>query len=150
MNYNIKMYDNCSVEETSFKANGFLEARRMASSKVEDWCREGYWGIEGASIQCSYILTDETGHEEKEYFTIDIASEEEAIMLEAKVNVCNHKWTSENEGGCDDNPGVFSTGGTGFVFHTHCEKCQVKRIETITGSQKNPGEHDTIRFVIPD
>ena len=57
-----------------------------------------------------------------------------------------HDWTNEGEGGCDSNPGVWSTGGTGLNFHSHCRKCGLKRVIHHTGSQRNPGECDTTTY----
>lgn len=65
-------------------------------------------------------------------------------------NPDDHDWTAEGEGGCDQNPGVWSTGGTSFVSFTHCRKCGLRRIERTTGCQKNPGEHDTVEYFMPD
>ena len=58
----------------------------------------------------------------------------------------DHDWTSEGEGGCDDNPGVWMTGGTSMVFHTHCSRCGLRRTMKHTGSQFNPGESDTVEY----
>jgi hypothetical protein len=63
---------------------------------------------------------------------------------------CDHDWSAEGEGGCSENPGVWSTGGTSMVFHTHCTHCGLIRIERSTGSQRNPGEHDTVEYQMPD
>ena len=57
-----------------------------------------------------------------------------------------HDWTSEGEGGCAENPGVWSTGGTGVTFRQHCRQCDLKRVVYHTGSQRNPGECDTTTY----
>lgn len=44
-------------------------------------------------------------------------------------------------GGCDDNPGVWSLGGTTLSFLSTCE-CGAERHEKSYGSQRNPGEID--------
>ena len=59
---------------------------------------------------------------------------------------CDHEWTSEGEGGCDENPGVWSLGGTTIQTREHCEHCGVTRITISHGSQRNPGESDTVRY----
>jgi hypothetical protein len=61
-----------------------------------------------------------------------------------------HDWTSEYEGGCTENPGVWSTGGTSMVFRSHCRHCGMERVERHTGSQRNPGECDTTTYGEPD
>jgi hypothetical protein len=61
----------------------------------------------------------------------------------------DHDWTSEGEGGCRENPGVWSHGGTTMIFSSHCRKCGLHRTETSLGSQRNPGEHDTTEYSMP-
>jgi hypothetical protein len=58
----------------------------------------------------------------------------------------DHDWTAEGEGGCDENPGVWSTGGTSMMFRTHCRACGLRRTEHTTGYQRNPGDHDTVEY----
>lgn len=57
-----------------------------------------------------------------------------------------HEWTSEGEGGCDENPGVWSLGGTIMSFAAHCTVCSVRRVETHYGYQRNPGQCDEVRY----
>lgn len=47
-------------------------------------------------------------------------------------------------GGCRQNPGVRSGGGTAISEHSVCRLCGMHRHEYMTGSQRNPGECDTI------
>lgn len=61
-----------------------------------------------------------------------------------------HDWTSDGEGGCTENPGVWSTGGTSMSFRTHCRACGLKRLQCTTGSQRNPGDCDTTTYEEPD
>lgn len=61
-----------------------------------------------------------------------------------------HDWTAEYEGGCTENPGVWSLGGTAMLFTSHCRHCGMKRTERTTGSQRNPGECDTTEYSDPD
>lgn len=60
----------------------------------------------------------------------------------------DHDWEStvEIEGGCRENPGVWSLGGTAMRFAAHCTACGLRRVEHVTGSQRNPGEHDTTEY----
>src|SRR5690606_24674413 len=62
----------------------------------------------------------------------------------------DHDWTSEGEGGCDQNPGVWSTGGTSMTFCTHCRRCGLMRREVVYGSQRNPGQADTVSYEMAD
>jgi hypothetical protein len=57
-----------------------------------------------------------------------------------------HSWTSEGEGGCDSNPGVWSLGGTAYSFAVHCRYCGVRRLTLHRGRQRNPYECDSIRY----
>ena len=54
-----------------------------------------------------------------------------------------HAWTSEGMGGCDENPGVWSLGGTALVFKDRCDHCGAVRTTLRRGTQRNPHESDT-------
>lgn len=55
-----------------------------------------------------------------------------------------HRW--KGVGGCDENPGVQSLGGTALGFEAKCTQCGVFRYEVSRGSQRNPGECDSVRY----
>jgi len=55
-----------------------------------------------------------------------------------------HAWVGV--GGCTENPGVQSLGGTTFVWDAECRWCGVRRRVTQYGWQRNPGECDTITW----
>jgi hypothetical protein len=57
-----------------------------------------------------------------------------------------HRWTADGTGGCDSNPGVWSTGGTSYRFAARCVLCGCGRSETHHGSQRNPGECDSVSY----
>lgn len=123
---------------------------------AQDYVSSGDWGEDGGSISvCAWrigidadgdsVPVDEDSHE------VDIEPDHDALIRAAGGDAdCDHDWTAEGEGGCDENPGVWSTGGTSMVFHTHCKKCGLHRVERSTGPQHNPGEHDTVEYTQPE
>ena len=70
--------------------------------------------------------------------------------MKQKVPPCTvrqrHAWTRVGEGGCKENPGVWSHGGTTLVFSEHCTHCGLRRIEVRYGNQRNPGQRDTVQY----
>ena len=64
----------------------------------------------------------------------------------------DHDWQSPGWlGGCRENPGVWSTGGTSFRFRTVCARCGLYKTEETTGAQRNPNELDaTVEYSEPD
>lgn len=94
--------------------------------------------------------------EEERSVTVEIEPCHEHLIKEAAgtagcgTSPDDHDWTSEGEGGCSENPGVWSTGGTSMRFATHCRVCGLKRVQCTTGSQRNPGEHDTVEYEMLD
>jgi hypothetical protein len=54
----------------------------------------------------------------------------------------DHDWQSPVEvvGGCTQNPGVFSTGGTRFDFYEVCSQCGMYKHTWSQGSERNPGD----------
>jgi hypothetical protein len=127
-----------------------------AREYVEEWCKDGEWGNEGASIDLFFSVR-KIGDDGKweaviddESFSLDISPDHDAMIRAAGGDTdCDHEWTAEGEGGCNENPGVWSTGGTSMTFATHCKHCGLHRIERSTGSQRNPGEHDTVSYKQP-
>lgn len=55
-----------------------------------------------------------------------------------------HDWQTPYEivGGCKENPGVWSLGGTKMAFHEVCSHCGMHKHEKHYGSQRNPDEED--------
>jgi hypothetical protein len=140
-----------------------LDAQDMAEALelAEELCRGGEWGDEGASVSVWVTETDEDGDEtDRQWVTVEIEPDHSSLIRQATRNdgdgrSCgddpqDHDWTSEGEGGLKENPGVWSTGGTSMRFASHCRTCGLHRTHHHTGSQRNPGEHDTTRYEFPD
>jgi len=162
-------YPYTPVTTYTYREDGGYTAPIIDASSMEDaleiareMAEGGEWGDNGASI--SVWVTQEVDGEEmdREWLTVEIPPNHEALIREAVreaglqiVAVCGtdpdcHEWTGEGHGGCDENPGVWSTGGTGLVIVEHCRQCGLKREQYIVGSQCNPGEHDTVSYAMPE
>lgn len=135
-----------------------------------DWTREGEWGDDGCEVGYWWELTrltaagwaaDEDGEEvASDRGSVEIDPDHSSLIRaacgrEGWGRCCggdpdDHDWTSEGEGGCRENPGVWSTGGTSMSFASHCRACGLRRSEHACGSQRNPGEHDTVSYEMPD
>lgn len=130
------------------------EARDTVQDEAEDWCDGCNWPEEGYSATVYWRLTDEGGAElERGYVAVEIEPDHEALISAATRGVpcCglspdDHDWTSDGEGGCDENPGVWSTGGTSMSISDHCRRCGLHRTVHSTGSQRNPGDCDTVAY----
>ncbi len=142
-----------------------LDATNMdeAVDLAKKMAQGGAWGDGGASVHVFVTEEDEDGEEtDRRDFTVEVEPDHEALISKAigKYGIAadrscgdnpdDHDWTSEGEGGLDENPGVWSTGGTSMKFASHCRTCGLHRSEHTTGSQKNPGEHDTTEYEMPD
>ena len=98
-------------------------------------------------------------HVDEDSHDIELEVNHEARIKEAVGrwidDVCgtdpaDHDWTSEGEGGLDENPGVWSLGGTKLLTREHCTRCGLCREETHAGSQRNPGEAAvSVRYELP-
>ena len=138
-------------EEIEIEAASLEEARERVELACETWLQDGDWGDEGAAVTCWWTLTDDAGDELDEgSVLVEIEPQHSRLIAAAGGDPnCDHEWTSEGEGGCSENPGVWSTGGTSMSFSTHCKKCGLHRLERTTGSQRNPGDHDTVEYRQP-
>lgn len=137
-------------------ASDMDEAVEMA----REMARNGDWGHEGATVEVWVTEEDEDGEEtDRKYITVEIEPDHEHLIHEAtrhdRERSCgdspdDHDWTSEGEGGCDSNPGVWATGGTSLHFASHCRACGLHRNLYTCGSQRNPGDHDRVEYEMPD
>lgn len=105
------------------------------------WGRADY-GDGDYRVTVNWEVTDAAGKEIDSGSFVVEGHTEEPECPEAD----EHEWTSEHEGGCSENPGVWSTGGTSMKFVSHCCHCGMKRTVRSTGSQRNPGECDTTEY----
>ena len=121
-----------------------------ALEQAEEMCKDGEWGDEGALISVWVEEVDEDGKQiDREDIEVSIEPDHEEMIRKAGGDTdCDHEWNSEGEGGCTENPGVWSRGGTTLVFKSHCTKCGLKRTEVSYGSQRNPGQADTVEYSV--
>lgn len=146
--------------------DGNAEVKYSSAESAREACEEyvsgGDWGDDGGSVRVSawrtmyvYRGTDDrvtVEREEEESHDIDVPTDHAALIRDAaridgyeSADVCgvdpdDHDWTSEGEGGLDENPGVWSIGGTAIVVREHCRRCGLHRRVHYAGSQRNPGE----------
>ena len=151
--YYLEMRDEGISESVEIEAETLQEAEESVPDEANDWCEGGDWGDDGAEINVWWTMYEDEDHTTEladGACTVEIAPNHNALIDAAGGDVdCEHEWSSEGEGGCDENPGVWSAGGTAMMFVAHCTKCGLRRTEHHTGSQCNPGEHDTVEYVQP-
>lgn len=157
----IHMRAECGSEETTTaripdgtEDEQHKAAWAAAEAATEEWCRSGEWGTDGASVSCHcwWEDADVSWEDAESYVMVEIEPDHDALIRAAGGDTdCDHEWvaTCEIEGGCRENPGVWSNGGTSMTFRTHCACCGLKRTERRTGSQRNRGEHDTVSYEMP-
>jgi hypothetical protein len=158
--YIVRMSDGNATATERFDADTDADAIQTAEELTREWVEGGDWGDDGASIDAFWRLyrQDKADRDDGEEidsgsFTVEIEPDHDALIRRAGGDPhCDHEWvaTVEVEGGCRENPGVWSTSGTSFTCRTHCRVCGLRRTEHVTGSQRNPGEHDTVSFEQPD
>lgn len=147
--------DETGFEEPLSDAANLEEAIELAKAS----CLRGDWGDDGAVIGVWVVEKDEVGEEiDRTAIEVEIPSAHENLIARATDgndrscgnNPDDHDWTSEGEGGCDRNPGAWSDGGTALVITAHCRCCGLHRKVRTTGSQRNPGDHDTVEYRMPN
>lgn len=142
-------YDNSEYSSkaaaTDYVESGDYGSELSGSVKVTVWRN----GIDADGDDCKV---------DEKSFSIDLAEALDhgpAIRAAMGDDSCgdspdDHDWTSEGEGGLKENPGVWSLGGTTFLFKSHCRKCGVHRTTTDPGSQRNPGQGKTVEYRMLD
>ena len=141
------------------------EAERVADEAADEWVRGGEWGHDGACVTCYVEIEDARYQWRRRSITVEIEPDHRALITAAcddtwdedgrQIAGCgadpdDHEWAADGEGGCDENPGVWSTGGTSLAVRRHCRRCGLQRHESYAGPQRNPGEHDTVAYVMSD
>ena len=149
--WTLEMRDGQSDETVTLTADEQPD-HDACDTACEAWASGGDWGDEGVEVEVWWELLDADGNEVDEGITtVSIDPDHDALVKASGGDTtCDHDWTSEGEGGCRENPGVWSTGGTSMTFATHCRTCGLHRVERSTGCQKNPGEHDTVHYTQPE
>lgn len=147
-------------DDSGWRETITAESMDEALELAEEMMQEGDWGDDGAAVDVWVSELDEDGDEVRtETITVDIGPRHDRLIRAAAGSevdrICgtspeDHDWTSEGEGGCSENPGVWSTGGTSLVARSHCRRCGLRRTIRVTGSQRNPGEHNTTEYELAD
>lgn len=155
--YELEMRDGVSTATAEIAASSIEDARSQIEGACTQWVEEGDWGDEGASIQVIWTLWDQDDEVDDGYCEVEIEPLHNVLISRAcrghehcGDNPDDHDWTSQGEGGCNPNPGVWSIGGTTIVVHAHCRRCGLMRREVRYGSQRNPGQSDEIRYEMAD
>lgn len=163
--YTVHYREECGVKdaeqieiESGTKDEQDAAAWVKARAFTIEWVRDGDYSADGAAVEAWYYIEDDdyTWEMSERRITVDIEPDHESLIEQATdgegcgTQVDAHDWTSEGEGGCRENPGVWSTGGTGMKFRDHCRRCGLTRTTYTTGSQRNPDDHDTVVYEMPD
>lgn len=155
--YTLELRDDGGSRE-KIKFVGEEPTSRQIADECEGWVCDGDWGDDGASVEVHWTVTDDDDDEvDSGWETVEVEADHAALISAADrddrgcgSDPDDHDWTSEGEGGLAENPGVWATGGTSMVFCSHCRTCGLHRVEGHLGSQRNPGEHDTVEYTMPD
>lgn len=156
MKYDMYIYDECGewYDTPSIEAADPDEALAAAWEYVHANIGDGDYGQDeegGARVRVYVTIEDEDGNEvASDDRWVDIEPDHDKLVKRAGGDPeCPHEWTSEGEGGCDQNPGVWAVGGTGMEYHSHCRLCGLRRVEYHTGPQFDPGDHDMVEYRLP-
>lgn len=160
----VDLVEDCLVPRCGYYAddgNATVEYPDAESGDeaAASYVTDGDWGSDGGSIE---VRTWRRGIDadgdsvdvEEESHTVDIPVDHSALIQSAAgrdTEICgtdpdDHDWTSEGEGGLSENPGVWAGSGTSMTVASHCRCCGLHRIENHTGSQRDPGESDTVQY----
>jgi len=128
----------------------------VATVEVIETCGDcdGRGYLYGSAIACG--TCDGDGYTASESVRINLIGDHAAAQRhvtpygETLCEPGDHDWTGQGHGGLDENPGVWSAGGTGTRSEEHCRRCGLMRVEMLHGSQRNPGDWDTLTYSMPD
>ncbi len=137
--------DGCSITITADET----EIREAC----QEWCEGGTWPdgpvVIDVRYQSMYLDHDGEECEGDDAGSVDVEVGENDAPPETACGTedDDHDWQSPGFlGGCSENPGVWSNGGTTMTFETVCAACGIYRTEIAYGSQRNPGQADTVTY----
>lgn len=154
--YDVRMSDGQAEKWKTVEADDLDAADDAARELAGEWAESGDWGDDGAIVVTRYEIFAPRNHVDdlaSGVVETQIEPDHAALLRRAGAPAdCDHEWAStvEVDGGCDENPGVFSRGGTTMVFSSHCARCGVRRVETRHGAQRDPGQSDSVKYTYED
>lgn len=159
MKATLEMRDDSASHLVTIQGTSLPEIIGQIDGKAQEWVEGGEWGDEGASVRVSWRITSIDGKpaEQQGSTAIEVAPDVETLIRKATRghDTCGytddvHDWTSEGEGGCQANPGVWQIAGTKIQTSEHCRRCGLHKTEVSVGSEHDPGEHDTVTYTMLD
>jgi len=117
-----------------------------AVEAAKEWASEGEY-TERVMVSVYVRGLDEDGEHTDEYEDAEVEAGPEPKEPEC-LDSEEHDWQAPHNivGGVKENPGVWSKGGTTLTFHRVCSRCGTHRHENSYGSQRNPGQIDTVSY----
>jgi hypothetical protein len=124
-----------SGESCIIRASGMQDAREQA----EDWASDGEYE---ERVAVEVTIREIGGEGETEWLQVEAGPLPEPPESDCGTGDEDHDWTNRHElvGGCEENPGVWSMGGTRMLSQHVCSRCGIRKTETHAGEQRNPGE----------
>lgn len=138
-------------------------ARKPSAAKIRSLCQAwadgGDWNDEGegTDVFVHWLLTKDGDEIRQGSEEIKIEADHAEKIAEACGGDTDHRYERSCGDDSDDHtwtedgePTARSIGGTQMTVYSHCRTCGLHRVEDLTGSQKNPGEHDTVEYAMPE
>lgn len=124
-------------------AEQVIEAADMSAARAAAaaWAADGdYDQRVVVSVRVAELDADGEETDAVEWVTTEAGPEPEEPACDSDDD--DHEWQAIHAlvGGCAENPGVHSLGGTAMSFRTVCVRCGTYRVEVHAGSQRNPDE----------
>lgn len=161
---NYRVYDHTGGQVTE---DIEAESDSDATEQGRDWIEDGEWSEPWDGDEDLYETIDLPCEVAPHIYRIEVdgsSLDEDAMRDEAMdcsgryereqpeceaADDGEHDWQAPYHlvGGCRENPGVWSTGGTSFTVTEVCARCGIYRTTHIPGSQRNPDEPlESVRF----
>jgi hypothetical protein len=146
--YDLTIWDDTNGRwdpEPTVIAPDLATAKKLVWDCVMEEVESGDYGQDEAGgarvLVCVSLSEGEEVVYEKDHY-IDIEPDHDKLIREAGGDPdCEHEWEEKS---------VHAFGGTAFGHVEQCARCGLVREEYVTGSQFNPGEHDVVRYFMPE
>lgn len=124
------------------------ESMQAAIEEARDWAEDADYE---ERVMARVHINELGGDRDSETIEVEAGPLPQPPETDCGTEDDDHEWTSPYDivGGCRENPGVWSKGGTRVIFQYVCSRCGLSKTVDHAGEQRNPGQiEESIEYTL--